>query len=172
MLSRRPTLLNSSAMAATAAEARFRIKAPRPRSRSTRVIALDHAGAELLREPARDPRRASRFLAYRGPSPIELKDGKYDLTLHQLVANVSTRLSDEIADADFVFMVATADDGADAAAAIGQACQHDGITTGAIVIGPSSGTTRAVNALRPYARVLLATADREDLLAILTALRA
>ena len=84
----------------------------------------------------------------------------------------SVRFTEAIRDADFVFMVATEDGGADAAIAIGEVCWHRQISTGAVAVGDLSTTRRAVDALRPHARVLLVTDDGDDVAAILLALRA
>ena len=111
----RPTLLNSCAAAATAAEARYRIDA-RPglqADRSTRVVALDAGAAEIVRPLAGQPWLGARFLYDAG-------DG----------------LHDELADADFVLMIATNGDGAAAAAAIGDVCVLRGIMTAGLVLGP------------------------------------
>jgi len=43
----RPTLLNSCAMAATAAEASFRVPYPNSMTRQSRIIALDERGRDL-----------------------------------------------------------------------------------------------------------------------------
>src|SRR5262249_51799251 len=51
----RPTLLNSCAYAATAAEARFRINAKPQQPRCTSVVALDPAAANLVAELAGRP---------------------------------------------------------------------------------------------------------------------
>ena len=83
----RPTLLNSCASAATAAEARFRIDAkPGLRvERATRVVALDAGAAEIVRPLAR-------------PAVARLP------VLYDADVN-------ELADADFVLMIATNGDG-------------------------------------------------------------
>ena len=59
-----PTLLNSCARAATAAEARFRIPIAPVVARSTRVIALDDRSAELIATIADEPWRGAHFLRY------------------------------------------------------------------------------------------------------------
>jgi threonine dehydrogenase-like Zn-dependent dehydrogenase len=69
-------------------------------------------------------------------------------------------------------MVATADGGADAAEAIGEVCWFGQITTGAVAVGDPSSIRRAVDALRPHARVMLVTDHDDDVAAILLALRA
>jgi hypothetical protein len=77
------------------------------------------------------------------------------------------RLDDDLRGADFVMMIATANDGAAAASAIGRACALRGITTAGIVLGSGYLTGEAVAALRPHARVLLVTEDPQDIAEIL-----
>jgi hypothetical protein len=146
----RPTLLNSCAWAATAREAAFRIDRPPAYVRTSRVFALDSGAAGVVRDLARLPWHDTRFIA----------------------AFDRERLADELDDADFAMMIATADDGAAAAYAIGHACWERGITTAGIVLdpgglGPHQAATEAVTALRPHARVLLVTGDRQDIVEIL-----
>lgn len=171
--SRRPTLLNSSAAAATAAEAAYRIDGPPPQPRSARVIALDPGASEVIRKVASQSWGASHFLTYQPGSPVSYPPNDLpDVALFSADGTSPLQFSDETDGADLVFMVATADDGADAAAAIGEACWYRGITTGAVVFGEESSVQRAVTALRPHARVLLVTQDEDDVAAVLTALRA
>jgi hypothetical protein len=85
-----------------------------------------------------------------------------------LAAFDARRLDDDLRDADFVLMIATANDGAAAASAIGTACAKRGITTAGIVLGSGHTTGEAVTALRPHARVLLVTEDRRDIVEILS----
>jgi hypothetical protein len=146
----RPTLLNSCAWAATAREAAFRIDKPPAYVRTSRVFALDPGAAGVVRDLARMPWHDTRFLP---------------------VFDAGT-LADELDDADFAMMIATADDGAAAAYAIGHACRERGITTAGIVLdlgglGLHRAATEAVTALRPHARVLLVTEDRQDIVEIL-----
>ncbi|HEY4022267.1 MAG TPA: hypothetical protein VGM75_26500 [Pseudonocardiaceae bacterium] len=147
----RPTLLNSCAAATTAAEARFRIDAkPGLRvERSTRVVALDAGASEIVRPLADQPWLGARFL-------------------YQSVES----LNDELADADFVLMIATNGDGAAAAAAIGDVCVLRGIMTAGLVLGSEGSVAAAVTALRPHSRVLLVSKDRRDASGLLTALGA
>lgn len=145
MTSRPPTLLHSCAWAATAKEAAYRIDKPPAYVRTSRVFGLDPGAAAVVRDLADLPWHDTRFMAGFDPD----------------------RLADELRDADFVLMIATADDGAAAASAIGHACARRGITTAGIVLGLGYTATEAVAALRPHARVLLVTQDRQDIVEIL-----
>jgi hypothetical protein len=142
----RPTLLHSCAYAATAKEAAYRIDAPPKYIRTSRVVALDVGAAGVVRELAALRWHDTRFVT------------GFD----------ARRLDDDLHGADFVLMIATANDGAAAASTIGRACAARGITTAGIVLGSGYRTGEAVTALRPHARVLLITEDPRDITEILT----
>jgi len=80
-------------------------------------------------------------------------------------------LDDALSGSDVVVVLATEDGGRDAAAAIGRFCGRRGITTAGVVLGDGFEADDAVAALRPYARVLLLSADESDAFELLTALR-
>ncbi|HEY7175858.1 MAG TPA: hypothetical protein VH442_13160 [Micromonosporaceae bacterium] len=171
----RPTLLNSCAFAATASEARFRINgAPQP-PRSTRVVALDSGAAAVVRDLAQQPWAGTRFLRYEVKAASNADGIGTDGRLADIVlesADGPVRLTDELIDADFMMMIATANDGAYAASAIGSACVLRGIMTAGVIVGDGHGAHAAVNALRPHARVLLVTNDRTDIAGIMSAVGA
>lgn len=168
-----PILANSCARAATAEELAFRIDGPEPQGRSARVIALDAGAEEVLRELEGRPWRGAHFLAYRGEQEQASRNGgRPEVSLAPLRGAGRMLLSSELDGADMVIMVATASDGAEAAAAIGETCYRRGIMTGGVVFGDEIDVGKAVIALRPQAQVLLVTRDRDDLPEILTALRA
>jgi hypothetical protein len=154
---RRPTLLNSCASAATAAEACFRIDGAPRVPRATRVVALDPAAVALVDRVAAQ--------GWPGASFLSCVDRAGELFLRGRDGTL-TGPADELAGADFVLMVATADDGAACASEIGMACTLRGITTAGLVVG---STGAAVTALRPHARVLLVTDDERDVEEILAA---
>jgi hypothetical protein len=147
----RPILLNSCALAATAAEARYRINPTRARTpRSSRIVGLDRGAFDIVQELARQPWNDAHFI------------GRPDLV----------RFDEELTGADFVLMIATANDGAAAASAIGDACARRGIMTAGVVLNGSAATDAAVAALRPHARVLVVTEDRQDIAEIMSAVGA
>ena len=168
----RPTLLNSCARAATAAEARFRINAPIAPSRATCVVALD-AGAELVvRRAAERQWVGARFFTCETPTLLAESDGDVaDVALRSIDGSESW-LSEELTGADVAVMVATANDGATTASAIGDACTLRGIMTAGVVLADGHDADAAVSALRPYARVIMVTYDEQDVSEVLTALRA
>jgi hypothetical protein len=168
----RPTLLNSCALAATAAEARFRINAPSFTRRATRIVALDDGAATIMRSVATRNWAGARFFSCEpGDHADHANDQAADIVLHNADGS-STRLSNELADADVMVMIATADDGAEAAAAIGHACTLRGIMTAGLILGDGGDVRAAISALRPHARVLMASQDEHDVSDMLTALRA
>jgi hypothetical protein len=164
-----PTLLNGCARAATAAEAKFRIDRPIA-GRSARVVALDDVAAAIVRRVAEQPWRDARFLVYEAPAAGGANGASGDIALRATDGSLS-RLSDELTDADVALVVATSDDGAEAASAIAQACDRRGIMTAGFILGERREVGAAVSALRPYAPVLLVTDDEEDIAEVLTALR-
>jgi hypothetical protein len=159
-----PTLLSSCASAATAAEAAYRIDGLDRIPRATRVVALDEGAARITSGLHGASGPGTRFLQYRAERAPDADRDLADLELES--SEGSTRLSDELADADFLMMVATVDDGAQAATTIGSACTLRGIMTAGLVLG---GAAAAVTALRPHARVLVVTDDSDDVAALLGA---
>ena len=167
-MANRPILANSCALAATAAEARFRIDAKPQTPRTTSVVALDDGAMVLVRELAGQEWNAARFLGLPDGTPA----GDYaDLQL-RTVDGEAVRLSDELARADFVMMIATEGAGAAAATTIGDACTLRGIMTAGLVVGANGESGPALTALRPNARVLLVTGDQRDATELLAAVGA
>ena len=170
-MSTRPTLLNGCAMAATAAEARFRINGPHPPPRATRIVALDRGATAVISRAAQQRWQGAHFFTYEPGSPVVDGDGgPPDIVLRALDGS-RARLSDELGGADMTVMVATADDGAEAASVVGEICTRLGIMTTGLVIGQGRAAA-AVSALRRHARVLVVSGDEDDLPDVLTALRA
>ncbi|MEO3856401.1 hypothetical protein [Acrocarpospora sp. B8E8] len=165
-----PILLNSCARAATAAEARFRINVPIAPARATRVVALDEAAAAVIRRAAEGRWNNARFFTQAAPAPAA--DGDVADVVLRSVDGTESWLSDELVGVDAAVMVATANDGAAVAAAIGDACTLGGIMTAGLVLTGGRDTRLAVAALRPHARVLLVSEDENDVTEVLTALRA
>jgi len=158
----RPILLNSCARAATATEARFRIDAPIAPSRGARVFALDAGAEAVVADVAALAWATARFFARSGGGVRPLRGGEL----------VPVDVTAELEGADVAVLVATSPEGAAAAALIGGICRERGIMTAGLVLDGGFDALDAVAMLRPYARVLLLTADEDDIAAILTALRA
>lgn len=134
------------------------------------MIALDPGAADVTAEVAQRPWQGARFLTCEdldapgnghGPDPVlRAADGTH------------LRLTEALEGADVAVMVATVDDGAEFAAAIGEACSKRRIMTAGLVIDSDRQLSRAVTALRPHAQVLLVSSDADDVAEVLTALRA
>jgi hypothetical protein len=166
-MAHRQILANSCALATTAAEARYRINAKPQAPRATSVVALDDGAMAVVRDLAGQDWNAARFLGCAdGPSgdfaDIELRT----------VDGVPVRLSEELAAADFVMMIATEGAGAAAASTIGDACTLRGIMTAGLIVDANGGSGPALAALRPNARVLLVTDDEVDATELLAAVGA
>lgn len=157
--------LSESARAASASEARYRITVPLAPARDARVIALDPRAAAVARRVADGPWAAARFYTCdttpggNGDPPVRDLDG------------TASALSDLLTGTDVVVVLATDDSGHAQAAAIGRSCGERGIMTAGLVLGDGFEAQDAVAALRPYARVLLLSADESDVRELLTALR-
>ena len=147
----KPILANACAMAATAAEAAYRINADIG-SRAALIVALDADAADVVDRVAERPWGAARFFHAE------------DLSPEQLVAEIDT--------SDVAIMVATADADAGAAERIARACFERGIMTAGLILGEQLAVAGSVSALRPYARNLMVTTDEEDVAEVLRALRA
>jgi hypothetical protein len=161
----RPTLLNSCAKAATAAEAAFRLDYPLAPSRGTRVVGLDPAAAIVVRRVAGLPWHHARFY------PLARSEGIDDVEMEG-VDRAVFGLAGELIGVDALVMVATTDEGANAASIIGADCTVRGIMTAGLVLVSGEPVDGALNALRPHARVLMVPADEEDLVELLKAIRA
>jgi hypothetical protein len=167
---RRPTLLNSCAMAATAAEARYRI-GYEFLPRDSRIIAVDEAARELVCRASRwGWTGVAHFLLFEALTPDGGNGTAPDARLRGCDGSEST-LSAELADADVAVLVAGSQ-GAEAASVIGRVCAARRVmTAGVVVAGEGERVNDAVLALRPHAMVLVVSSDEEDLLDLLTALR-
>lgn len=187
-MQRQPTLLNSCASAATAAEARFRIDYPDTRPRAARVIALDADAADLVRHMAAGHWRGGHFLRYEAEVPRGGPDGNGADGAPGAAADATLRTSDgtavllssELDDADSAVMIATAQASASAASIIGDACAARRIMSAGLVIsgrppgsanGNDANVDDVVAALRPNAMVLVVLQDHHDVPEILAALR-
>lgn len=170
MSAARPTLLNGCGPAASAAEARFRIDGPSPPARSTRVVALDPGAVEVVRRAAERSWQGARFFSYEPVAGGGGNGGPPEVVLR--APDGSRRRLGEVLDgADMTVMVATAEDGAEAASVIGERCGRLGIMTTGLVLGEGRAAS-VVSVLRRHVRVLVVSGDEDDVPELLTALRA
>ena len=146
-MANRPLLANSCAMAATAAEARFRIDAkpqtPRATQRRRPRRRGDGAGPGAGR-PGRGTPRGSYGLPDGSPAGEHWRTSQL-----RTVHGESVRLCEELAEADFVMMIATEGRGAAAATAIGDACTLRGIMTAGVILGRDGESAAALTAPAP-----------------------
>ena len=169
-MQRQPTLLNSCARAATAAEARFRISERDVPPRASRIVALDELAADIVRRLAARRWSGGHFLAFETVVRANGSGGgQDDVTLRS--PGGSVLLSDELSGADVVVMIATARASAEAASVIGDACAARGIMSAGLVIHGAGTADDVVSSLRPNAMVLVVVEDEGDVPEILTALR-
>jgi hypothetical protein len=160
------SLPSSCARAASAEESRYRIDRPIAPARAPRIIALDDAAAEVVSRVASLQWANARFYV------CQAMEGSADGTLLRGIDGRTATLADELANADVVVMIATADSGAGCAYTIGKACWERAIMTAGLVVGDGLAADEAVAALRPHVRVLLPSVDESDVVELLTALRA
>lgn len=159
---------SESARAASANEARYRITVPLAPARNARVIALDPRAETVARRIATGPWAAAGFYTCDATPGAGQDDERLPL---RGLDGATTTLVDILADTDVVVVLATDDSGRARAAAIGRACGARAIMTAGLVLGDGFEAEDAVAALRPYARVLLLSADESDVFELLTALR-
>jgi hypothetical protein len=169
----RPTLLNGCGLAATATEARFRIDGPSPPARATRVVALDPGAVAVVRRAAERSWQGASFFSY--DPGARGGDGNGDGGQPEVVLRAPDgsprRLGEVLDGADMTVLVATAEDGAEAASVIGERCGRLGIMTTGLVLGDSRAAS-VVSVLRRHVRVLVVSGDEDDVPELLTALRA
>ncbi len=150
---------------ASAAEARFRVQAPNSLPRAITVIALDAAGAAVVRRlAAGDWKYASFFTG--ASSDGALND----------IAGRRTTVADEVNRADLVILVAGPGGHAHTASVIGDACSVRRVMTTGFVVGAESAPERELSKtlaqLRPWSlMVVIATSDEyiDDMMSALRA---
>lgn len=139
--------------------------------RAARVIALDTGAATVIAEVARLPWRGAVFLTGEDARGIAGNGRAADAVLRGTDGSEHP-IAEVLSGADVAVMVATDDDGAGLAAAIGEACSERRIMTAGLVIDTDRRLGAALRALRPHAQVLLVSSDVDDVVEMLTALRA
>jgi hypothetical protein len=162
---------SESARAASASEARYRITVPLAPARNARVIALDPRAATVARRIANGPWAAAGFFTCDVTAGAGGNDEPVDGLLLRELDGATVTLADILEDTDVVVVIATDDSGRAQAAAIGKGCGARAIMAAGLVLGDGFEAEDAVAALRPYARVLLLSADESDVFELLTALR-
>jgi hypothetical protein len=166
-----PMYASESSRAASASEARYRITAPIAPARNARVIALDPRAAAVARRIADGPWAAASFYTCEVAPGAGGDDGPEGGVLLRGLDGTTAALADVLTGTDVVVVIATDDSGRAQAAAIGKGCGARAIQTAGLVLGDGFEAEDAVAALRPYARVLLLSADESDVFELLRALR-
>lgn len=165
----RPTLLSSCALAATAAEASFRVPYPNSVPRQSRVIALDAGAQQIMLDIVDGPWRAAHFLTLAPKQP----DVSPNEVLLRDVDGGNRLYSAEVEDADLVVLVATTSDGAREAEIIGRVARARAVMTAGVVMPAHAHMADSVvAAMRPSAAVLVIASGDDYLAAMLTAMRA
>ncbi|HUZ67693.1 MAG TPA: hypothetical protein VMU56_08545 [Beijerinckiaceae bacterium] len=168
-------MTSESARATSRAESAYRIPYPNSRARAVKVIALDASSAALLDELARLSWNGARFFTAASPTPerasskTALKTWLADLAGHVMDLVV------EVAQSDFVVVVASAGEDARSVSVIAEICELHHKTLIALVV-PRDGDEEALAAslrqLRPHAKMLVVTQGRDYVETMLSALRA
>ena len=161
---RRSDMPSESARVTTAAEARFRVQAPNSLPRAIAVVALDAAARAVVERLARADWRHATFLTALST------DGVHELAGRQRI------LTDDVAAADLVVMVAGPGGHAHAASLIGEACSQRRVMTTGFLVGASSASdaevAKTLAQIRPWS-LMVVIAQRDDYIDdMLTALRA
>lgn len=165
-----PAISSNSARATASGESRYRISYPLAPTRGARVIALDTGAEVIVRKVAGMSWTSAHFFTAEVASrKMDFDGGPVEMNLRNLDGGIAP-LKDELAEVDVVVMVATEDSGFESAATIAAACTVRGIMTAGIIEGTTAMST--VSVLRQYARMLVISADENDLEALLTAIRA
>ncbi|ODT23236.1 MAG: hypothetical protein ABS35_13060 [Kaistia sp. SCN 65-12] len=168
--------MSESARFSSAEEARFRISYPNSRPRKSRIIALDTASLETLRELAAQEWNDAHFLRYVETKSVS--DRLHMLPVDAVLENLDgqrVNLADEVADADVVVMVTTAGGTAEAAEIIGNACfMRNKLPTGLVLSAPEipyDVLSRTLINMRPFAAMLVISNGAEYISEMLSALR-
>jgi hypothetical protein len=156
-------MLSESARMSSAAEARFRIQAANSRPRAIKVIALDRPSEGVVDRLMQRGWDHATFFTSSG-------DGLRDRS------GLSHSVSDEVASADLVVMVAAPGGNAGAASVIGRECSRRRVNTTALIAGARPASDEALSStlqqVRPWSlMVVIADADDyiDDMLAALRA---
>lgn len=169
------TALSESALAASAAEARFRINEPNSRPRAIKVIALDRPSETVVKRLAQLPWTSATFLTVVANAPMANERFSVRGWLSDLAGHTKN-LIDEINSADLVVMVASGGENVQAASLIGEACSLKRVMTTALVLGAASVSDAALSQtltqLRPWALMLVIAGAEEYITDMLAALRA
>jgi hypothetical protein len=169
-----PTMLSSCARAATAEEARYRVKYPNSLPRTSRIFALDQRAAEAMYGVTEDPWDNAHFLTVLANCTIT-PDTSTDAIQISHPDGAAADLDAELTGADVVVLLATDGSSEGVAEVIARACFERKIMCAGIALRRGASTDRmdkVVNSMRKFTRVLVVAHDDDYIPAMLTALRA
>ena len=161
-------------MATTRAETQFRIDYPNSRARASRIFALDAISADALRKIAEDPWVDAHFITV-GTGTIDPNIPLEDALILTDANGKAVQLSAELEGADVVVLIGSTPDHIDAAEVIAKASYERKIMLAGLALASgsdASSSAAVVNAMRPFATVLVVSSDNDFIPAMLTALRA
>lgn len=171
----RPTLLSSCALAATAAEAKFRVDYPNSLTRASRIFALDEGAAQAMYTISEAPWNGAHFLTVTTRNDVDPEKTRgEDLPLAS-PDGIPVNLLDEIDKADVVVLISSSARNSGAAEVIAREAYHRKIMIAGLVLAGKRSQKEVepvVNTLRPFASVLVVAQDDDFIPAMLTALRA
>ena len=156
---------SESARMSSAAEARYRVQVPNSLPRAIKVIGLDSAGDQVIRQlNAAGWQHAAFFTAVSRHDDLRDLEGR------------SRSVADEVDAADLVVLIAGPGGHAHAAAAIGEACSRRRVMTTGFVVGVAAASEKELSKtlvqLRPWS-LMVVIAHSDDYIAdMMTALRA
>lgn len=171
----KPTLLSSCAIAATAAEAKFRVQYPNSKTRVSRIFALDQAAAEAMYEITEAPWNGAHFLTVNANGEIDPETtAAAELALSSPDGSPA-ELADELDNANVVVLLGSQRSNLGAAEVIAREAYKRSIMTVGLALGEGASevaTRNVINTLRPYTSVLVVADGNDYVPAMLTALRA
>lgn len=144
--------------------------------RASRIIALDEGAAGIVSRLTSEQWQGGHFLIFdatvssNGLSSEGSGFPPVDAMLRTIDGSMLL-LSEELAYADLVVMVATKDASAEAASLIGDTCARQMTMSAGLVVSASGEADEVVSALRPNAMVSVIMKDEKGIPSILTALR-
>jgi hypothetical protein len=156
--------MSESARMSSAAQARFRVQAPNSRPRAIKVIGLDASGGDAVHRLAAEGWRHATFFTAGRPGELKRLDG------------TAAPVEDEVATADLVVMVASAEGRAHVAEEIGRVCSDRRVNTTTLIVGaidaPDAALARTLAQVRPWSLMLVLASDEHYIADMMTALRA
>lgn len=159
-------MASESARAASAAEAAFRIPHANARRRRVALVALD-AGAAAV---------AERLAAAGFPRALVLPAEASGSSWLDALLAPAREMPGLLADADHLFLLASAEGDAAMAGAVAEAARERGVPVSAFLIAPASAQderlAQPLARLRQVAKMLVLAREEADIAAVLTALRA